>query len=335
MSPGQAHDLVVAAYPDVVPDSVIAENGVPRRRRRPIVHRRPGHRGGAGRGDAEPTWLAWTQNLHECFLTLPEPAWLRRDPRGRGARHRWLGHEGNPVTVGSLVLGVMGLVLLFLAVSGLWLWWPWPSRFTASLTVRRGKGRFARDTDLHKVIGMVALPLLLLWGLTGGGLRIRARRDGIWTALTPGTPVTEPEVVSTEGEEPDIGVDTVAAAAGALVPAAEVVAVIPPAADEPAATYTVWLAGRDPYGLTGLSRRPERGGPAHLAADRDQRRSRRTALPASLADVELPGPCRLRGQRVVAPDSLVMGLTPIALAGTGVSTCCSAAGPGCRRQARA
>ena len=337
VSPGQAHDLVVAAYPDVVPDSVIAENGVLRvadADRSFTVD--PATGAVLGEVMAEPTWLAWTQNLHECFLTCPSlPGYaeiLAAEVPGTG----WLGHEGNPVTVGSLVLGVMGLVLLFLAVSGLWLWWPRPSRFTASLTVRRGKGRFARDTDLHKVIGMVALPLLLLWGLTGAGFEFEPV-ETVWTALTPGTPVTEPEVVSTEGEEPDIGVDTAAAAAGALVPAAEVVAVILPAADEPAATYTVWLAdGVDPYGLTDFP------GDLSVAVDRH----------TGAATVTSGGPDEPLSQHLWQMWNypvhagfvvngwwrliwLVMGLTPIALAGTGVSTWLFRRRTRRRRQARA
>jgi hypothetical protein len=36
----------------------------------------------------------------------------------------WLGFEDEPVTWGGLILGLTGLVLLFLALSGLWLWFP-------------------------------------------------------------------------------------------------------------------------------------------------------------------------------------------------------------------
>src|SRR4029077_2786641 len=81
----------------------------------------------------------------------------------------WLGFEDEPVSVGGMIIGIFGILLVFLALSGLWLWLPLWGRYRGAVTVRRGKGRFARDTDLHKVIGMLALPLLLLWGFTGVG----------------------------------------------------------------------------------------------------------------------------------------------------------------------
>jgi uncharacterized iron-regulated membrane protein len=79
------------------------------------------------------------------------------------------GFEGEKVTWGGLLLGVMGLLLLFLAVSGVWLWWPGFKHWVRGVRVRWRKGRYARDYDLHQVAGMIALPLLLLWAVTGMG----------------------------------------------------------------------------------------------------------------------------------------------------------------------
>lgn len=182
---GQAQATVAQAHPDFAPTAVIAENGVLRVtdfERSFTVD--PATGALLGEVAPEPTWLAWTANLHECLLTCEnEPGYveaLTAEVPGTG----WLGYEGAPITVGALILGLLGLVLLFLAVSGLWLWWPRPSRLKASLTVRRGKGRFARDTDLHKVIGMISLPLLLIWGLTGAGFELTPV-ETVWNALTP------------------------------------------------------------------------------------------------------------------------------------------------------
>jgi uncharacterized iron-regulated membrane protein len=115
------------------------------------------------------------------------------------------------------------------------------------MTVRRDKGRFARDTDLHKVIGMIALPLLLVWGFTGAGFELGVVEDA-WYALTPGSRVESAEAVSADGDGPDIGVDAAAAAALAVVPGATLAAVDLAVPDEPSAAYTVWVAdGVDAY----------------------------------------------------------------------------------------
>jgi uncharacterized iron-regulated membrane protein len=37
---------------------------------------------------------------------------------------KWLGFDNTAVTWGGLILGIGGLLLVFLALSGIWLWWP-------------------------------------------------------------------------------------------------------------------------------------------------------------------------------------------------------------------
>lgn len=142
VSLGEAQAVVAAAHPDFVPTAVLAENGVLR-----VTDFEQSFTvdpaTGALLGEVAPlpTWLGGTENLHECFLSCDNRPgyieWLAAEVPGSG----WLGYEGAPITVGALILGVFGLILLFLAVSGLWLWWPRPSRFKASLSVRhRGSG---------------------------------------------------------------------------------------------------------------------------------------------------------------------------------------------------
>ena len=53
--------------------------------------------------------------------------------------------EGEKVTWGGLLRGVMGL-LLFLAVSGVWLWWPGFRHWVRGARVRLRKGRYAATT---------------------------------------------------------------------------------------------------------------------------------------------------------------------------------------------
>lgn len=147
-------------HPEFVPTTVIAERRAAGRRLRAVL-RRSGHRRGARRGRGTADLARLDRKLHMCLLSCEDHPGYLEALAAPVPGTAWLGHEGEPVTVGGLILGVFGLLLLFLAVSGLWLWWPRPGRYMASMTVRRGKGRFARDTNLHKVIGMIAPPLLL------------------------------------------------------------------------------------------------------------------------------------------------------------------------------
>ncbi|MCM3897796.1 MULTISPECIES: PepSY domain-containing protein [Gordonia] len=54
------------------------------------------------------------------------------------------------MTWGAVILALTGLLLVFLAISGVIIWWPGLRRLRSRFRVRIGKGRFARDYDLHR-----------------------------------------------------------------------------------------------------------------------------------------------------------------------------------------
>jgi uncharacterized iron-regulated membrane protein len=109
------------------------------------------------------TAMGLLYNLHLCLLSCEEYPGYQRWLAAQVPGSAWAGFEGEKVTWGGLLLGVMGLLLLFLAVSGVWLWWPGVKHWVRGVRVRWRKGRYARDYDLHQVAGMLALPLLLAW----------------------------------------------------------------------------------------------------------------------------------------------------------------------------
>lgn len=78
--------------------------------------------------------------------------------------HRWLGSRelGGPVT------GAAVLACLFMALSGLFLWWPRSLRAARNVLWPKGhlKGK-ARDWQWHNAFGALALPCLVLLCLTG------------------------------------------------------------------------------------------------------------------------------------------------------------------------
>lgn len=89
------------------------------------------------------------------------------------------------ITRGGFVLGVLGLLAVFLVLSSVRIWWPGRKKLRSRLVVRRGRGRFARDFDLHNVVGAIGLPFLLMWGITGAALEFPVVEKA-WLAVTGG-----------------------------------------------------------------------------------------------------------------------------------------------------
>ncbi len=90
--------------------------------------------------------------------------------------HRWLAASGDNRAVGKALTGASNAVFLFLALSGLYLWWPrkWNLRaMRPSLWFRRGLKGKARDWNWHNVIGFWSLPVLIV--LTASGMVISYR----------------------------------------------------------------------------------------------------------------------------------------------------------------
>ncbi len=117
-------------------------------------------------GDLNGGVLGFLVNLHDCGLTCEDypgyVSWLAKP----SPIANW-GWYVSGMTWGAVILALTGLLLVFLAISGVIIWWPGLRRLRSRFRVRIGKGRFARDYDLHNIIGIVAAIPLLIWGLTG------------------------------------------------------------------------------------------------------------------------------------------------------------------------
>lgn len=84
--------------------------------------------------------------------------------------HRWLAMDGDNRAVGRAVTGVCNLAFLFLAFSGLYLWWPrkWSWRaLKPSVWFMKGYHGKARDFNWHNVIGFWCAPVLIVLTLSG------------------------------------------------------------------------------------------------------------------------------------------------------------------------
>lgn len=74
---------------------------------------------------------------------------------------------------GALVMGYAGLALLALLISGLFAWWPRGS-WAKALRFKRRAGQTRRLRDLHKLAGLLGLPLLAMLAATGAMLALPA-----------------------------------------------------------------------------------------------------------------------------------------------------------------
>ena len=192
-----------------------------------------------------PAWLKFTENLHECFLTCETYPGYIAALNAKIPHTGWLsaGDEGEDITYGGVVLGLFGIVLIYLSLTGLWLWFPRPRRFKEGFTVRWSKGRFARDTDLHKVVGVFALLPLLMWGVTGAGFELGPMKKA-WYAALPGEEITgeQPGLPASLKSSKPIGEDAAIRLAERTRPGSHAVTVSIPAKDDTKTAYDVWLA---------------------------------------------------------------------------------------------
>jgi uncharacterized iron-regulated membrane protein len=202
-----------------------------------------------------PDWIRFMDNLHECFLScVDEPGYLKLLEKPVPLTDHWnIGFDGEKVTYGGLVLGIFALMLVYLSLTGLWLWFPRLGKRTGkwkkSVSVRWKRGRFARDTDLHNVAGLIAIPLLLLWAVTGMSYEFGFVEKGYYAA-TPGKEVEGGDPVSAEAPKgtPDITEEQAIEAAQKLYPDGRIVNVDLPAKDDPTGAYLLYLSqGYDPW----------------------------------------------------------------------------------------
>jgi uncharacterized iron-regulated membrane protein len=114
--------------------------------------------------------------------------------------HRWLGSReiGRPFT------GVCNLAFLGMAISGVYLWWPRPTRRGALKVVAvpsfRLRGR-ARDFNWHNSIGIWCAPVLIVITLTGAVMSYQWASDLLYrlTGNVPPPPASGP-AASAKGE---------------------------------------------------------------------------------------------------------------------------------------
>jgi uncharacterized iron-regulated membrane protein len=150
------------------------------------------------------------------------------------------------LTVGGLLLAVTAVLLLLLAATGLIVWWPGIRRFARGLRVRRRQGTYAFNYDLHNVVGFAAIPFLVMWGFTGAHFELKQVSE-LWYAVLPGQAGEEREIESKPLSGRSVSMDQAVDIARRTVPDGRLVSVSVPG-EEKTSTYFSYLArGNDPY----------------------------------------------------------------------------------------
>ena len=189
-----------------------------------------------GRTAVAPAWSSVLDNLHRCLLSCEGPGHVRWMSQEIPHTRWWGEHQG--LTVGGLVVGTSGVVLLVLVVSGLRVWWPLQRYRRTVLSTRWRTQRLSRDTDLLKAAGLVLLPLLFLWGYYASAYGIHPA----WpTSRAPATEVGAPTGNTRASQDQDTGPSR-AVAAAQETRGGEPVALFLPEPNDPSSTYTVWLS---------------------------------------------------------------------------------------------
>jgi uncharacterized iron-regulated membrane protein len=193
--------------------------------------------------------IGFISNLHTCALGCEEsPGYIEflGKPAQIDGFDLSLGNEG---TWGGFILAVTALLLLALSLSGLALWWPGRRRLPRGLKVRMKKGKYKLNYDLHKVAGLIALPFLLMWAVTGMLFEFPEQMNAVWYALTPGSAPAEAEFASKPVKGKSIGEDEARAIAYEQVPGGStLISISNPDKSEPESSYEYWFAhGVDPY----------------------------------------------------------------------------------------
>lgn len=101
---------------------------------------------------------------------------------------------------GHTLIGVAGVVLVVITLTGVWLWWQTLRRFAFGFRIRWRRPPFVLNYDLHRVVGIVSLPLVFVVALTGTFLVFY----GLGSRVVHGLFLTTPEAAGGEQRVPEV-----------------------------------------------------------------------------------------------------------------------------------
>jgi len=120
--------------------------------------------------------LAW--NMHVCALSCPDMPWHLGFMEGEVPVVHWKWK--------TTALAVTSLATIFLAISGLVVWWPGLRRWRRGFRFRR-TNLTTISIDLHRVLGALSIVWFLMWGITGLAFAYPQTAADLWHDVTGGT----------------------------------------------------------------------------------------------------------------------------------------------------
>lgn len=156
-----------------------------------MASERPQFRGGQGQGQAQgrvPTQSPFAGSLQ----VLIDPVSLQV-LETQQAMTGWLrffhdlhGHLFISGGLGRELVGWLGVALLVLGCSGLYLWWPRPGQWKAAFIVRRTAKGLRFNRELHGAVGIWSLLLFMLVNFTGVYLAFPQQISAVVNTVWPG-----------------------------------------------------------------------------------------------------------------------------------------------------
>lgn len=135
--------------------------------------------------------------------------------------HDLHGHLFIPGGLGRELVGWLGVALLVLGCSGLYLWWPRPGQWKAAFMVRRKARGLRLNRELHGAVGIWSLVIFMLVNFTGVYLafpqQISAAVNSVWPGRDMRAAMFQARVEPMRGTPP-MGVDEAVELAKSRVP---------------------------------------------------------------------------------------------------------------------
>lgn len=135
--------------------------------------------------------------------------------------HDLHGHIFIPGGVGREIVGWLGVAMLVLGCSGLYLWWPKPGQWKAAFQARRKAKGLRLNRELHGAVGIWSLVIFMLVNFTGVYLafpqQISAAMNTVWPGRDMRAAMFQARVEPMRGTAP-MDVDEAVELARARVP---------------------------------------------------------------------------------------------------------------------
>jgi uncharacterized iron-regulated membrane protein len=105
---------------------------------------------------------------------------------------------------GGVIVGIMGVILLFSVLTGLIVWWPLTGNWRRVLSIKRRASVERFNHDLHQTSGFYTFPILFAVLLSGVYMNLPDQFMALVKQLSPGTQgfMDNPHSLSAEGKKP-------------------------------------------------------------------------------------------------------------------------------------